>query len=250
MIILISMMVLGPNGARASMDEAEGIDRERTSSCMPGGPSRPILESRLVGAIRSHIAATTEWRPEEIEVRSIRNLTGLERLEREAAFRVSGNHAPSNYRNTLLPIEVCMDNRFHHMLWISADVRIRASVVQAARRLRYGTTITAGDVRTVCVEIKDARRSYLRDARDVLGRVLRRTVMEGEPLTHDALSEPLMVRSGETVRLRLQRATVRLTMSARAEQGGRLGQFIRVRNLDSSRTLRAQVVGRGEVAIE
>ncbi len=249
-VALVSLLSICPDVARAHMHPGEGTDLRGTSTSARGATTRPILESDLIPIIRSHIVSTTEWRPEEIEIRSIRNLNRFERPAGEATFRVSRNAAPSNYRRILLPVEVGIDSRFHSMIWVSADIRIKATVLQAARRLRYGSTIGEGDVCAAYMEIKDARRAYLRDVRDAVGMVLRRAVTEGEPLTRDALSDPLLVRSGETVRLRLQRAAVRLTMTARAEQSGRLGQFIRVRNIDFSRTLRARVVGRGEVAIQ
>ncbi len=249
-IMLVSILSVCPDGARAHMHPGGGIDLRSTSTSAHRATTRPILESDLIPVIRSHIESTTEWRSDEIEICSIRNLNGLERPAGEVTFRVSRNAAPSNYRRVLLPVEVGIDSRFYRMIWVSADIRIKATVLQAARRLRYGSTIGEGDVRTVCMEIKDARRAYIRDVRDAAGMVLRRAVSEGEPLTRDALSDPLLVRSGETVRLRLQRAAVRLTMTARAEQSGKLGQFIRVRNIDFSRTLRARVVGRGEVAIQ
>jgi flagella basal body P-ring formation protein FlgA len=244
------MLSVSPDDARAHMHPGEGTDLRSISTSAHGATARPVIESDVVPVIRSHIASTTEWRPEEIEIRSIRNLNGFERPAGEATFRVSRNTAPADYRRILLPIEVCVDHRFHRMIWVSADIRIKATVVQAARRLRYGSAIAEGDVRAARVEIRDARRAYLRDTRDAVGMVLRRAVMEGEPLTRDALSVPLLVRSGETVRLRLQRVAVCLTTSARAEQSGKLGQFIRVRNIDFARTLRAQVVGRGEVVIK
>ncbi len=249
-IILITIVSVNPGGARAHMNPDEGTALESTSTFARGTTTQPILESDLIPVVRSHIASATEWRPEEIEIRSLRNLHGLERPEGAIAFRVSRDSAASNYRNTLLPVEVVIDDRFHRMIWISADIRIKATVVQAARRLRYGSAITEGDLRAECVEIKDARKAYIRDPHEAVGMILRRAVAEGEPLTRDMLSRPLLVRSGEMVRLRLRRAAVRLTMNARAEQSGRLGQFIRVRNIDFSRTLRAQVVGRGEVAIQ
>ena len=49
------------------------------------------------------------------------------------------------------------------------------------------------------------------------------------PLTSEAFSDPFLVHHGETVQLRLERNGILLTSSARAEQDGRLGQVIVVR---------------------
>jgi len=49
--------------------------------------------------------------------------------------------------------------------------------------------------------------------------------------------------------LRLQRNGIVLLSRGRAEQDGKLGQIIRVRNLDFSNVLKAQVTGRSEVML-
>jgi len=68
-----------------------------------------------------------------------------------------------------------------------------------------------------------------------------------EAITREVLTSPYLVRSGDTVRLRFEQSGVSLATLVRAEQSGKLGQVIRVRNLDFMRSVKAQVVGPGEV---
>ena len=99
-------------------------------------------------------------------------------------------------------------------------------------------------------DIADARVACLRKPEEAIGLIARRTLSPGDPLTRESLANPFLVRSGDTVRLRLERSGIRLAVLARAEQDGKLGQFIRIWSLDFSRPLKAQVVGRGEVKVE
>jgi flagella basal body P-ring formation protein FlgA len=212
--------------------------------------SRTLAESEVAPVLRAHVAAITAWQPDEIEVRAVRNLAGSQIPEGDTVLRFMQKSAPSSFRNLLLALEVSLDGRPIRTVWVSADVRINATLLQAAKRLRYGAVLTDEDFHPVRVEISDPRESYLRSSDAVVGKVLRRNLRPGDLITEDALSEPMVVRTGQTVRLRFEKSNVRVTMPVRAEQNGWLGQSIRVRNLEFARSMKAVVVGPGEVLIQ
>ncbi len=204
----------------------------------------------LFQLVRSHVAQVTPWKEAEIQVRSIGSFTATELPAGESTFQIYDREPLSVYRNALIPVEILQAGKLIRTVWITADVTIRASVVQAAAKLQYGGIISPGDVKEVLMEIPDARSQYLRTSSEAIGKVLRRTLSPGDPLTRESVSNPLMVHTGETVRVRMERGFIVLTAVARAEQDGRIGEMIRIRNLDFSRLLKATVIGRGEVRIE
>jgi flagella basal body P-ring formation protein FlgA len=212
--------------------------------------SRTLAEAEVAPVLKAHIAAITAWRPEEIEVRTIKNLAGVQVPDGDVTFRFVQKSAPSRFRNFLLALEVMVDGGPVRTVWVGADVRINATILQAARRLPYGAVLSGDDVRSVSVEIPDARASYFRSTDAVVGKVLRRSLKPGDLITENALADPLVVRTGQTVHLRFERSNVHVVMSARAEQDGRVGQSIRVRNLEFAHVMKAVVVGPGEVLIQ
>jgi flagella basal body P-ring formation protein FlgA len=212
--------------------------------------SRSLTQGEVAQALKSHIASVTAWEPDEIDIRSMRNLKDVLVPEGNTALRFILKSPPSSFRNMLLPLEVSVDGRSARTVWIKADVRINATVMQAARMLPFGTALTGDDIRPVRIEITDPRAACVRKAEAATGKVLRRSIKTGELITEDALSDPPVVRSGDTVRLRLEQQNIRLVILARAEQDGRMGQSIRVRNLEFARVMKALVVGPGEVLIQ
>lgn len=213
--------------------------------------SRPLPEAEVAQALRAHLAAISGWQADEIEVRAIRKLNDVSIPEGSTtSLHVLQRSAPVSFRNLSIPMEVSVDGRPVRTIWVTADIRITATVAQATKRLPYGTVLTGDDFKIVRAEIPDPRSSYIRSAEMGSGKVLRRTLKPGELITGDALSDPLLVRNGDTVRLRLENSNIRVVMLARAEQNGRMGQSIRIRNLDFARTLRALVVGPGEVLVQ
>lgn len=211
---------------------------------------RQITADDIATILKSHLLETTTWRESEITIRSIGNLNGIELPPEDGVLRVSSNAAIMGQRRISAPIEMLYGGRSLRNFWITAEIGIRAEVLTATRKISSGTTLTSNDVTPKYVDISDLHGSYARNPEDIVGKTSRRTLSAGDPLTRENFAEPLLVKSGETVRLRLERDGLVLTSLAKAEQNGKLGQMIRVRNIDFSTLLKAQVTGRAEVKMQ
>jgi flagellar basal body P-ring formation protein FlgA len=228
-----------------------------SSSAITGAQVVQIrLKGRQVGAadivpiLKSHFSESTSWKESEIEVRAIGNLKGIEIPPSGAELRLSSLAPINGQKRILAPIEVLQDGKNLRNFWVSAEVYVHADVVTAAKRIIPGKIIEAEDIEKKNKEITDLRAAYAGRPEDIIGKISRRNFSPGDPLTRDSFSDPYLVRNGEIVRLRLERDGVVLTSLAKAEQDGRLGQIIRVRNIDFSRVLKAQVTGRAEVKMQ
>jgi flagella basal body P-ring formation protein FlgA len=201
-------------------------------------------------AIRSHVADVTSWKQSEIEARLIADFSGADLPGSDADFSISSREPIPTFRHVLLPVDVMQNGKTVRTLWVAADIIVHAPVVQAAARLPFGSTIAPADVKETVTEITDARAQYFRSCSEVLGKVMRRTLSPGDPLTRDAVTNPILIRAGEAVRVRLERGPIVMTAMAKAEQDGKLGETIRIRSLEFSKSLKATVVGRGQARIE
>ncbi len=79
--------------------------------------------------------------------------------------------------------------------------------------------------------------------------LLRRPVANGSSLTDDMLDSPPAVQRGEVVNAIVQTGAARLEVQAVAENDGRLGQIISVRNPRSGRSFHARVEEKGTVVV-
>jgi flagellar basal body P-ring formation protein FlgA len=211
---------------------------------------RPVNPEELTTLIKNYLSETTPWQDAQIDVELLGSASGLELPPGEVTLRVMQKTSFASYKNTLVPIESILDGKPYGIFWVTANISIRVNVVQAARKIPFGAAISRDDVRETLSEINDPRSVYVRNCKDIIGKIARRTLMPGESLTRELLADPVLVRNGETVHLRFQKNGITVVALARAEQNGKLGQIIRVRNLDFLNTLKAQVVGRGEVRVE
>jgi flagellar basal body P-ring formation protein FlgA len=249
-----SVTTLGRDRIKESIQAAFG---PIPSGVITGSPivqirlkGRQVSASEIEPILKSHFSESTSWKESEIEIRAIGNLKGIEIPLSGAELRLSSRATISGQRRILAPIEVLQDGKILRNFWVSAEVCVRADVVTAARRIAPGKIITAEDIEKKNTEISDLRVTYAGKPEEVIGKISRRHYSPGDPLTRNSFSDPYLVRNGETVRLRLERDGIVLTSLVKAEQDGRFGQIIRVRNADFSTVLKAQVTGRAEVKVQ
>ncbi len=212
--------------------------------------SRSVDAGEIVPILMAHLIETTCWRESEIEIRSIENLEGIKLPLGNISLSIPSKATTTGRRNILVPIEATQAGETIRTFWITADVCIRAQVLVAEKKIPYGKVVDADNVISRIIEITDNRATYIRELDNALGKVTRRSLSPGDPLTRESLTNPYLVRNGETVKLRLERNGIVLSTLVRAEQNGKIGQVIRVRNLDFSKPLKAQVTGRAEVELK
>lgn len=107
-------------------------------------------------------------------------------------------------------------------------------------------------IRADQVEYRDFRservpNGAIRDINDVIGKEVMRPSNPNEPLMFRDLSNPILVRRGSLVIIRLVTANMSLTARGKAMEDGSLGDVIRVVNQSSNKTIQVEVVAENEV---
>jgi flagellar basal body P-ring formation protein FlgA len=211
---------------------------------------RPADPKEIMELLRSHLVTMRRWQESEIRVDSIGNLSGIELPPGPCKLQISSNGLMFGHRNVLVTVEIMQNGRVLRSFWITAGVRISAGILTAARKISSGESVAQDALLKKNVEIADLRADYARNPEDVIGKMAIKTILPGEPLTLDVVKEPFLIKHGETVNLRLERNGIILNSTGRAEQDGRLGQVIRVRNIVFSTVLKAQVTGRAQAVLQ
>ena len=135
-------------------------------------------------------------------------------------------------------------------IWVRVRIAVREQAVVAVEPLKPGRVIEAADVKLEQIETFPRRRPMAAQLEAVVGRVPRRAISAGSPISPDALDEPLQVAKGDTVQVEVRSGAAVLRLEARAESAGRRGQTIPVRNPDSGKIFRARVQDKGQVVME
>lgn len=134
---------------------------------------------------------------------------------------------------------------------ILARVRVSATStrVVATKLLLPGEPVTSQQVRIETYDDFPLRNDVSRDLGEVIGRVPRRAIRAGLPIFRADLMEPFLIQRGDTVTVTAISGAAQLQMDAQAENPGRQGDFINLKNPASGRMFRARVEGKDKALV-
>ena len=132
---------------------------------------------------------------------------------------------------------------------VVANLEVTGAVVRSSRALARGEDVASDAVEVVDVELKDILLDRLPTQDEIVGAQARRSIRAGEVLTDSAVLVPLVVKSGDEVRVSLSTGVIQLTSVGRASGSGHVGDLIRVLMPTSRKGLKARITGPGSVEI-
>jgi flagella basal body P-ring formation protein FlgA len=122
-------------------------------------------------------------------------------------------------------------------------------VVTLTRPVARGEVIRASDIAVQRISRARLSPDTITDPEQAIGLAPRASASPDRPLRTAELMKPELVQRGEHVTITYQVPGVVLSVRGKATEGGALGDAIDVVNVQSNRTLRGTITGRGEVAV-
>lgn len=142
-----------------------------------------------------------------------------------------------------------VDGRVEKNLAIRAELEAIAPVVVAAGDLGRGVLLSARDLNVVEMDLIGLRNPCF-DPKELLGQKLKQPVRLGLPLDRAQIDFPPLIKRGEAVIVSLQQGRLLLSVAGEAQQDGREGETIRVRNHSSRKDILCRVIAPGQVQVE
>ncbi|MFW6335490.1 MAG: flagellar basal body P-ring formation chaperone FlgA [Desulfosalsimonas sp.] len=144
---------------------------------------------------------------------------------------------------------VKVDGQVAENLSIPGRVEAEVPVAAAAGKLSRGDVIAESDVTMKPVNIAGLRRPCLEKDKAV-GKRLRRPVGPGKPISKSDLERPVLVKRRQMVTMVLENGALHLQTRGVAEENGKKGDLITVKNMRSGREVSCQVTGQKKVRVE
>lgn len=116
--------------------------------------------------------------------------------------------------------------------------------------LKNGDVIGAADIEWMSVTTKNMVYDTLTDVDQLIGKTPVRALQAGEAVRKRDLISPQLVARGDEVIIEFVNGTMALSVKGKAMQPGAEGELIRVVNLSSNQSLRAEVVGDRMVRVQ
>lgn len=140
------------------------------------------------------------------------------------------------------------DNPVRKML-VSGLVERIAVIPVLKNTLQNGDIIGHNDIELIEVPEKQVQHNAVMDAEELIGLTPRRMAYGGKFILANMLQRPELVARGEKVNITFREGPLLLNAKGTALQSGSKGDYIRVKNAKSSRTVDAYVIGSNQVVV-
>jgi len=134
--------------------------------------------------------------------------------------------------------------------WVRAKVESVETRLVAVEPLAAGKQIQPGQVRVESGPGMRTGEKALVEPSAAVGKAPRRKLEAGAAILASQLQAPRLVEPGDEIQLVAASGAARISLKARAESGGRLGDRILVKNATSGRRIPARVSGPGKAQVE
>ena len=132
-------------------------------------------------------------------------------------------------------------------VFVPAQVRLFREVVTAVRPLKRDDIVSEEDVALRERDVGQLGQGFLSSVDQAVGqKILRPTVID-QIIAPSFLEQPQMVRKGDQVVITARSGSISVRMPGEALSGGAFNEQIRVRNLNSKRVIKANIIGSGQV---
>ncbi len=242
-----------PPGARRIFSSAEltrigkqyGIDVPANTTTCFEWKMRTLTEQDVRAAIRETLASPAA----RIDVLAIGK---TEAPQGKLVFPLSGLSASRNIDPTT-PVtwrgEVMYPSARRFVVWARVRIVETMTRVVANALLLPGQTITGGQVRLETLDDFPLRNDVARTLEDVIGRTTARAIRPAAPILRSDLREPFQIQRGESVEVTAIAGAAQLKMEAIAENSGKQGDVISLRNPRTGKSFRARIEGHDQALV-
>ena len=212
------------------------------------GTDQVLSQERVEAALRRHTLQYGSWKTENVELRVL-PFAATKIPAGPARYQVLQPTKLSNpgMHNFQLAIEIA--GKETARLWIKAEIRVFEQVVVAAAPLARQQLIGAQDLRIERREMAGRGHRPFSRIEDVIGKQSTRAIEVNEVLTPSAVDRPTLMKRGSAIKLVFESGSLRVETAGVAEEVGKIGDLIQVKNAASGKILRGVVLDGRQVRL-
>ncbi len=150
-----------------------------------------------------------------------------------------------------LAVSINVEGKLERKVWAVADIEVLKEVIVTKRPLGRSREITEDDIDLREMDLAKLPSNTFTDYEDILGKRTRKAIGVNTVLRADMIGLPPLVKRGDVVVVVAESAGLRITaLGVVKGREGRQGERIRVENLDSKKSIYAQVVDSKTVKVD
>ena len=212
-----------------------------------GSQTQPLDSGAVEALLLRHVRQAEPRRLENLELRLLPFQPVL--LSGVARLRVVQSTRGSTAGVQSFQIAADVAGKEQARFWVKAEVRVYDQVVVAARPLGRQETLSAKDLRLERREITSRTAQFFTRLDDVVGKQSIRSIQSDDVITANAIERQTLLKRGSPITLVFDSGSLRVETQGVAEEGGKMGDLIQVKNSTSGKVLRGLVLDERNVRV-
>jgi flagella basal body P-ring formation protein FlgA len=214
-----------------------------------GTQQQSFSRENAEAVLQQYILANAPWKPENVEVRML-PFQAISLPTGQVSYRIvnSTRGVTPGLHSFLVAADV--GGKEAAKIWIKAEIKIFDEVVVSSYPLAHHEPLRAKDVRLERRDISSLSARPFTRIEDVAGQQAARAIEVNEILTQKSVDRPTVMRRGSPIVLVYETGALRVETPGIAEEGGKLGELIQVKNPTSGKLLRGVVIDGRTVRID
>jgi flagella basal body P-ring formation protein FlgA len=204
-----------------------------------------VTQGFLEFTVEDYLATSQTEGRYEIEVKQLDPRLRMPMCDKELTATLESPAIPIGR----VTVKVRCDSTSPWTVFVPAQVRLFRDVVTTTRPLKRAGFIEPGDVMLRERDISLIGQGYFTSTDQTIGQKLTRPTVAGQVLTLVHLEQAEVITKGDQVVITARSGTLSVRMPGEALSNGGLREQIRVKNLNSQRVIKAQVIAPGQVEV-
>ena len=238
-------------GIETRLVSVEGAEAVRVSLSRYDVP-----EQEIVDTAREFLLSRLPGKPEDITIQLARPIRGPVRVpgsKENVGLEAFLRSPQTPLGKVRVDVAVSANGRRQLVVPVDLEVHLYQRIAVSARRIERGQSITEEMIHFDRRPVENLA-DYLTAADNPVGQRAKRHLSPLQAivradLERAAADEPVVVKQREVVRLVARAGSLRVTATGEALQDGRVGQMIRVRNVDSKIIVLGRVLDRSRIEV-
>ena len=209
-----------------------------------------VSEEEIAQIVDDFLQTNRIWGNAAVEVKDIQLSADRTLPKGHTTYEIE---QPNHLRSlSTLPLSIVFDVDGKYQKTVRANVKVAAlgSVVLTAKPIGRLKPITVEDLKVEVMDLVGLSKNVITDIEEIVGKRARRNIQAGEFLRPDLIEMPPLVKRGDLVTIVAESKGLKVTAIGEVKSAGRLGERVKVVNLDSNRRLSAWVVDNKTVKVE
>jgi len=204
-----------------------------------------VTQGFLEFTVEDYLATSQTEGRYEIEVKQLDPRLRMPMCDKELTATLESPAIPIGR----VTVKVRCDSTSPWTVFVPAQVRLFRDVVTTTRPLKRAGYIEPGDVMLRERDISLIGQGYFTSIDQTIGQKLTRPTVADQVLTLVHLEQAEVISKGDQVVITARSGTLSVRMPGEALSNGGLREQIRVKNLNSQRVIKAQVMAPGQVEV-